>query len=94
MALPSNTANLPDLELRLLDVTGQTLHTLDLVDVELARGLNNVGLWLSGKDRAGVLNFTTLMNGPDRQDELRVEPQPIGGKAPPTCCPPSGSKPP
>jgi hypothetical protein len=82
MALPSNAANLPDLELRLLDANGQPLHTLDLVDLELARGLNSVGAWLSGKDRAGAIAFTMLMNGPDGQDEIRVEPQPIAGKSP------------
>ncbi|MCM4084797.1 restriction endonuclease [Paractinoplanes hotanensis] len=82
MAVPSNAANLPDLELRLLNANGQPIHTLDLVDVELARGLNTVGVWLSGKDRAGALAFTMLMNGPDGQDEIRVEPQPIGGKSP------------
>jgi hypothetical protein len=82
MALPSNAANLPDLELRLLDVNGQPIHTLDLVDVDLARGLDTQGVWLSGKDRAGAVAFTMLMNGQDGQDEIRVEPQPIAGKSP------------
>ncbi|GIE51627.1 hypothetical protein Ani05nite_51610 [Amorphoplanes nipponensis] len=81
MALPSNTADLPDLELRLLDTNGRTIHTLDLVDVELARGLN-AGVWFSGQDRSGALTFTMLMNGPDGQTEIRVEPQPIAGKSP------------
>jgi hypothetical protein len=81
MALPSNAANLPDLELRLLDANGQPIHTLDLVDVDLARGLDTQGVWLSGKDRAGAITFTMLTNGPDGQDEIRVEPQPIAGKS-------------
>ena len=28
-------------------------------------------MWISGKDRAGALEFTLLMNGPDGHDEIR-----------------------
>ena len=40
-------------------------------------------MWISGKDRAGALEFTLLMNGPDGHDEIR----------PPSSYPPSVSKP-
>jgi hypothetical protein len=82
LALPIDGATLPDLELRLIGLDGQVLEALDLVDVEIARGTHAAGMWMSGKDRGAALVFTLLMNGPDGQDEIRVEPQPIAGKTP------------
>jgi hypothetical protein len=82
LALPGNANALPDLELRLLDRVGNVLETLDLVDVEIARGIRAAGMWISGKDRAGALEFTLLMNGPEGHDEIRADPQPVAGKTP------------
>jgi hypothetical protein len=65
-------AELPDLELRLVDADGGTLQTLDLVDVRLARGASGVGMWISAADRSGSLVVTFLMKGPDGQDEVRI----------------------
>jgi hypothetical protein len=82
LALPNNANALPDLELRRLDRDGNVQETLDLVDVEIARGMRAAGMWISGKDPAGVLEFTLLMNGPDGHDEIRANPQPATGKTP------------
>jgi hypothetical protein len=75
-------AELPDLELRLVDADGETLHTLDLVDVRVARGAAGAGMWISATDRSGSLVVTFLMKGPDGQDEVRIEPRPVAGKTP------------
>lgn len=82
MALPGNADFLPDLELRLLGPDSQVVDTLDLIDVQIARGSQTTGTWISARDRAGSVAFTFLMNGPDGQDDLRIEPQPIAGKTP------------
>jgi hypothetical protein len=56
----------PDLEIRMLAADGTVAHTLDLVDVQIARGVDGPGGWLSGTDRSGVLEFQVWLNGPDR----------------------------
>ncbi|MFD8562950.1 hypothetical protein ACFV1N_37230 [Streptosporangium canum] len=61
----------PDLDIRLLAADGAVVHTLELADVHVSRGLDGPGVWLTGTDRAGVLGFRFLLNGPDR-DRVRM----------------------
>lgn len=82
LALPTDGAALPDLELRLIGSEGQAIETLDVVDVQIARGIRGAGMWISARDRSGVLHVTLLLKGPDGQDEIRIEPQSIAGKTP------------
>ncbi|MET8053353.1 hypothetical protein ABZU75_37775 [Streptosporangium sp. NPDC005286] len=71
----------PDLEVRLLASDDAVIHTLDLINVRISRGVDGPGGWLSGTDRAGVLEFRFMLNGPDR-DQVRMTMTSLVGKTP------------
>ncbi|WP_336209584.1 replication initiator [Nonomuraea sp. LPB2021202275-12-8] len=77
----------PDLEIRVLASDDTVAHTLDLVDVQTSRGVDGPGVWLSGTDRSGVLEFRFLMNGPDR-DRVRMTLSSLVGKTSADVLPP------
>ncbi|MFI7210927.1 hypothetical protein ACIBP4_04505 [Micromonospora maritima] len=81
MVAPESAADLPDLEIRLLDTTGTTHHTLNLTDVELSNGLNGTGSWLSGYDQGGAVQFQFFVNGKDG-DAVQLNAQSLTGKVP------------
>ncbi len=81
MAAAELDSDRPDLEIRLLAADGSVAHTLELVGVRVSRGLDGPGAWLSGTDRAGVLEFRFLLGGPDR-DQVRMTMASLIGKTP------------
>lgn len=74
-------ADRPDLEIRLLTADDTVAHTLDLVDVRVARGVDGPGVWLSGTDRSGVLEFRFLLNGSER-NRVRLTLSSLVGETP------------
>jgi hypothetical protein len=81
MAATETDSDWPDLELRLLATDDSVAHTLELVGMRVSRGLDGPGMWLSGTDRAGVLEFRFLLGGPDR-DQVRMTMATLIGKTP------------
>ncbi|MFI7642271.1 hypothetical protein [Nonomuraea sp. NPDC049400] len=81
LAATESESERPDLEVRLLTGDDTVAHTLDLIDVRLSHGVDGPGVWLSGTDRAGVLAFRFLLNGPDR-DRVRMTMTSLAGKTP------------
>src|SRR5215469_14499529 len=81
MAAAETDSDRPDLEIRLLAADDSVAHTLELVGVRVSRGLDGPGVWLSGTDRAGVLEFRFLLGGPDR-DRVRMTMASLVGKTP------------
>jgi hypothetical protein len=81
MAAPEADSDRPDLEIRLLAADDSVAHTLELVEVCVSRGLDGPGVWLSGTDRPGVLEFRFLLNGPDR-GRVRMTMTSLVGKTP------------
>jgi hypothetical protein len=81
MAAAEADCDRPDLEIRLLAADDSVTHTLELVEVRVSRGLDGPGAWLSGTDRAGVLEFRFLLGGPDR-DQVRMTMTCLIGKTP------------
>jgi len=79
--LPLPVVNAPDLEARLLSPDGSVLHTLNLINVEVARGLNGPGSWMSARDPSDVLRFELLLNGTGGQT-LQITPSSLTGKTP------------
>ncbi|MBF9127986.1 hypothetical protein I0C86_03085 [Plantactinospora sp. S1510] len=77
----ASSDDLPDFEVRLVTANGAPLHTLDLVDVAVSRGISGPGMWLSGRDRSDVLQFKFYLNGPDG-DEVRIQASSLAGKTP------------
>jgi hypothetical protein len=81
MAATEADGDRPDLEIRLLAADDSVTHTLELVGVRVSRGLDGPGAWLSGTDRAGVLEFRFLLGGLDR-DQVRMTMAFLIGKTP------------
>lgn len=71
----------PDMEVRLLAPDDTVAHTLHLTGVRINRGADGPGVWLSGTDPSGVLEFRFLLNGPDR-DRVRMTMSSLVGKTP------------
>ncbi|SEU34157.1 hypothetical protein [Nonomuraea wenchangensis] len=69
------------MEVRLLARDDTVAHTLHLADVRINRGVDGPGVWLSGTDPSGVLEFRFLLNGPDR-DRVRMTLSSLAGKTP------------
>jgi hypothetical protein len=75
-------ADLPDLELRLINADGTALETIPLIDVRSSRGVDGGdGAWLGGTDRTKSLQVQVLFRGEDG-DELRFHSSPVTGKLP------------
>ncbi|MEU1734202.1 hypothetical protein [Streptosporangium sp. NPDC020145] len=81
MVAAERDADRPDLEIRLLVADDTVAHTLDLVDVQVARGVDGPGVWLSATDRSGVLEFQARLNGPDHH-QINMALTSVVGKTP------------
>ncbi|RFS44406.1 hypothetical protein D0Q02_22205 [Micromonospora craniellae] len=82
LAAPNSGNGIPDLDVRLVSTDGRVLHTLELVEVEAARGADGgPGTWICGRDRSGALQFRFFLHGPDGH-EIRILTGPLTGKTP------------